>query len=190
MMQGIFLSSGHSDLRGGASTSEMNEAQICTELRDLLAGILRSRGALVLTDGHTGANLPLEQAISLAKSINGPRIEFHMNTGVPSARGVEAFSLPLARPLAAKLATITGQTLDIPIRGEFGWKPPSESQHSRLAFCTAAGGVILEVCFITNALDVDAILRGRGKLVEALADFLFPTPKIDEHYRFLDTTKK
>lgn len=189
MMQGIFLSSGHSDLRGGATTSEMNEAQICTELRDLLAERLRSRGALVLTDGHPGSNLPLEQAISLAQGVNGPRVEFHMNVGEPSARGVEAFSLPNQRPIASKLATIVGQTLDIPIRGEFGWKAPFESQHARLSFCTAARGVILELAFITNALDVDAILRGRSRLVEELANFLFPAPKIDDHRRFLDTPK-
>lgn len=173
MNVGVFLGAGHDSIKVGASANGFNEIDLSIDFRDKLAAELRQRGCFVLTDGGIGRNLQLSTAVRLAKTVEGPRIEFHCNSGIPKATGVEAFSMPASRPLASLLATTTGQVLGIPIRGRFGWKPENKSQHDRLVFCFDAFGVVLEMFFLTNRYDLHKFLIHREQLVVALADKLF-----------------
>lgn len=172
MNRGVFLSAGHDSTSVGSSANGYTEIELTVLLRDNLAFELRKRDCYVLCDGGAGMNLSLSRAISLAKTVEGPRIELHTNIGPPQASGVEAFSTLSRRSLASNLAIIVGQALDIPIRGKFGWKLDSTSQHSRLAFCREAGGVVLELFYLSNLRDLKQFLNNRQKLIDNLVNFL------------------
>lgn len=78
----------------------------------------------------------------------------------PEAQGVEVYHANGARyqrkKQAERVARVLAETLGIPNRGFFS---SSESQHSKLAILddTKAPALLLEIGFITNQSDVDAI---------------------------------
>lgn len=171
MVKRVCVTAGHGGADCGAINGHWVEAALAVVLRNRVAEVLASRGVSVVTDGTGNQNLPLVEAIKLAKSVNGPKVEFHFNAGAPSANGVEALSLPsqklLALDLAAAVAVTTGQVL----RGEKGWKPENAGQHSRLGFCEA-GGVILEVAFITHQASMEKYLQVVPQVAIAIAEVL------------------
>src|SRR5207253_399076 len=90
--------------------------------------------------------------ISLAKTAH-VSVEFHWNAGPLTATGVEVLCKPVHKALAQDLATAISHATGIILRGEGGWKADNSGQHHRLGFCEA-GGLIVEVCFISNATDM------------------------------------
>lgn len=171
MAKRICVTAGHGGTDCGAINGHWVEAALAVVLRNRVAEVLASKGISVLTDGTGNQNLPLSEAIKLAKSVDGPKVEFHFNAGPQAANGVEALSLPsqrlLALDLAAAVAVATGQVL----RGEKGWKPENAGQHSRLGFCEA-GGVILEIAFITHQASMEKYLQVMPQVAIAIADVL------------------
>lgn len=167
------MSAGHSSLSQGVSANDYHETDIVLPFRDELARELRRRGCYVLTDGSPMHNFQLSTAIRLANTVDGPRVEFHINSGSKEATGVEAFSLSGQRSLSRILASVTAVTLDLKLRGSAGWKSDTQGQHSRLAFCREAKGVVLEMFFLTNLLDCQHFFMHREQLIVELAETLF-----------------
>lgn len=172
MPKRIYIGAGHSGVAPSVYKSNLSETEIATNLRDNVAEEFRKRNIIFLMDGSIGENLNLSSSIRIARQADGPRVEFHVNAGVSTARGVEALSTVERRPLASDLAAATAKILQIPLRGHFGWKPDTAGQHPRLGFCREGGGVVLELFFSTNPNDVQAFLMYRTSLAAAIADVL------------------
>lgn len=165
----LFISAGHSDADPGAVGNGHTEASIVLEFRDLLAEALRARGVEFSRDGEWGQNLPLSQAWKLAAK-HDIAVEFHCNAFHKStATGVETLSWPGDMELGLRMCKAISTTLGINNRGAKG---EASGQHSRLAFVSLGGGIIVELFFISNPADVAAYQRWKLQLAEVLADLL------------------
>lgn len=163
----LFISAGHSASDPGAVANGTSEAEVVTEFRDRLAHYLSDK--LVFgTDGDVGENLPLRQAVALA-SRHDVAVEFHCNAASPAATGVETLSKRGQFPFAGRICTAISDTLGIRNRGS---KPENSGQHSRLAFVSDGGGLILELFFISSPDDLRAYYHNRQALVQAVAAVL------------------
>lgn len=167
----ILISAGHSTVSPrdpGAVGNGYTEAYLAVELRDLVADELRKRGCKVIEDGADGENQPLKKAISLARQAD-IAIEFHWNAGPPSATGIEVLSKPNKKDLAQAVAGAISSVTKLKLRGDAGWKSDSSGQHHRLGFCEA-GGLVVEVCFISSKVDMAAYTAHKQAVVNNIAD--------------------
>ena len=168
-MIGIFA--GHSDQDPGAVANGATEAAYAVVLRDLISERLTAMGVAHCTDGAAGKNMPLTEAVRLAKLCD-IAVEIHCNAAASSsATGVECISHPNKKPLSQRLSACVASTLRLKLRGEGGWIDQSKSQHSRLAM-VVAGGLILEVGFLTNPLDLAAMQTYKNLLARNIAEVL------------------
>lgn len=169
----IYVGAGHSNKDPGAVANGFEEARLMTELRNLVAAALTQQGAQVITDGQGSENLPLVESIKLAKQADSDRrIELHLNAGPNTAKGVECLSLPAQKVKVQAIAKAISQTLNVPLRGESGWKPDDSGQHPRLGFCRQAGGIVVECSFITNKAEIISLRRNQVDLATAIAKVL------------------
>ena len=165
----LFISAGHSDADPGAVGNGYTEANIVLEFRDLLAEALRARGVEFSKDGEPGQNLPLSKAWRMAAE-HDIALEFHCNAfHTPKATGVETLSRPSNMELGLSICRAISKTLGIANRGAKG---EGSGQHSRLAFVSSGGGIIVELFFISNPDDVAKYQRWKLQLAEVLADLL------------------
>jgi N-acetylmuramoyl-L-alanine amidase len=175
----ILCSAGHTNIKGqdrGAVGNGFVEGDLAVELRDAVAAHLRELGETVLEDGFDGQNDPLKKALELAKQAK-VAVEFHWNASEnPKAMGVEVLSKPKHKELAQTLATAIGYATGIGLRGVLGWKADNSGQHHRLAFCEA-GGLIIEVCFITNPNDMGKYRKNFEHVAKGIAGVLAATVK-------------
>lgn len=168
------VTAGHGDKDPGAvaKTGE-TEAALMTELRDLVADKLRSMGHEVKTDGAKWENWPLVRALKLIPEAD-TAIELHTNAFTnPAAGGVEVISLPAQREMARTIARRIAHTLETKVRGAGGWIDQSESARGRLAFVNA-GGLIVEVFFISNPDELDRYQDRKLLVAAAIAESLAP----------------
>ena len=99
-------------------------------------------------------------------------IDLHFNAhGNPQARGTETIvaddATELELRMASRLAHVTSDALDIPLRCI---KSESQTPHRRLAMLhLTPQSIILEVCFCTSPEDVEAYRNNREKLAAELA---------------------
>lgn len=150
-MRSVFLSAGHSNTDPGAGAFGRKEADIAVEFRNMVAFYLQREGVPHELDGRGTDNLPLREAVVKAKR-HPIGVEFHCNAGVPSASGVETLSAPDDMALGGRICAAIAGALQIRNRGA---KPENAGQHHRLAF-VQAGGIIVELFFITNRDDLAA----------------------------------
>lgn len=172
MSKKILISAGHCTVQGknydpGAVGNGFTEAREALRLRDAVAAKLRTKGFDVIEDGSDGVSEPLTKAVALARTAQ-IAVEIHFNAASASATGIEVLSKPNLKSLSQKLAIAVGNATGLKLRGELGWKSDNSGQHHRLAFCEA-GGMILEVCFISNVNDMRAYVANFDKIAENLA---------------------
>lgn len=167
-MKTVLISAGHNDKDPGAVGNGYKEAILAVKMRDRVAKSLRERGLKVFEDGADGVNEPLNRAIQLCKQVD-IAVEIHFNAGPPTANGVEALAkLPLRR-LSQDMCMAIGNVAGLKLRGgDQGYKRDDSGQHHRLGFCDA-GGVILEVCFISSASDMAAYVAKKEAVAEAVS---------------------
>lgn len=172
----IFLSAGHSTVDSGAlaTVKDVNgdvvvrkEADIAEELRNLVSFYLTRSGVAHRADGVGDQNLPLADTVKLIGT-SRPAVEFHCNAGPPAATGVETLSAPKDMELGRKLCAAIAGVLKITNRGA---KPEDSGQHHRLAF-VRAGGIIVELFFITSTKDLAAYDAKKWLLAKAIAQVL------------------
>ena len=171
MKKPIVLTAGHSDVDPGAVGNGQTEAGIARELRNIVASKLRSMGHRVITDGEPAVNKPLRDAIALIPQ-GKVAVELHCNAAAnPAAGGVECISLPKDKALSQRLSRAVARVLELRVRGDGGWIDQSKSARGRLGY-VQAGGLILEVFFISNPAEM-AVYQARKWLVaQAIADVL------------------
>jgi N-acetylmuramoyl-L-alanine amidase len=151
-MKSIFLSAGHSDADPGAVAYGRREADIAVEFRNLVSFYLMRAGVPHEIDGSATQNLPLREAVRIAAR-HPIAVEFHCNAAAaPTASGVETLSAPGDMALGARICEAVAEGLAIRNRGA---KPENAGQHHRLAF-VQAGGIIVELFFLTSPIDVAA----------------------------------
>lgn len=168
----ILVSAGHSTVppKDSGAVGFGVEADEAVKLRDAVAALLKHRNAKVVTDGVDGVSQPLTKAIALARGAK-VAVEIHFNAGPASATGVEILAKAPHRALAQKLAAAIGDATKLPLRGDKGYKSDSSGQHHRLGFCEA-GGLIVEVCFISNQGDMKAYQSNFSTVATNLANVL------------------
>jgi N-acetylmuramoyl-L-alanine amidase len=166
-MKSVFLSAGHSDVDPGAVAFGRREADFAVEFRNILSFYLHRAGVPHELDGAGTQNLPLREAVVKA-SRHPIAVEFHCNAGPPTATGVETLSATGDLSLGSRLCHAVADGLGIRNRGA---KPENAGQHHRLAF-VQAGGIIVELFFITNAHDLAAYETRKWLAAKAVADVL------------------
>lgn len=172
-MKSIFVSAGHSDVDPGAVAFGRKEADIAVEFRNMVAFYLQREGAPHELDGKGTQNLPLKQAAASAKR-HPIAVEFHCNAAASaSATGAETLSGPGNMALGELLSSSIAGALRIRNRGA---KDEQSGQHSRLAF-VQAGGIIVELLFITNAADLAAYDARKWLAAQAVANVLIDKAK-------------
>lgn len=172
----ILVSAGHTDdprNDRGAVGNGYIEGELAVDLRDAVAAELRAKGLTVLEDGDDGENEPLTKALALARQVD-TAIEFHWNASVPAATGIEVLCKADKKDFAQRLAIAINQATGLKLRGENGWKSDKSGQHHRLAFCEA-GGLIVEVCFISNTSDMKAYQQGKTEVIKYLVNAIAPS---------------
>lgn len=163
----VLISAGHSDSDPGAVANGQTEAKLALQLRDAVAAYLRQYGLKVYEDGKDGQNLPLAEAIKLAKGRLA--IELHFNSVAnPDASGVECIALPAMRYHAQRLSAAVAGVLKNKLRGDHGYIDQSKSARGRLGF-VQAGGLILEVCFLSNKQETAYFMASSAKVAQELA---------------------
>lgn len=164
----IFVSAGHGGGDPGAVANGRREADIATEFRNIVAFYLARSGVAHALDGDGAINLPLSQAVKLAR-VYQVAVEFHCNAaGAASATGVETLSAPKDKALGGRICEAIAKNLVLRNRGA---KPENAGQHHRLAF-VQSGGVIVELFFITNRDDLAAYDARKWLAGRAVAEVL------------------
>ena len=164
-MKSVFLSAGHSTTDPGAVGNGLKEADVAVEIRNLVAVALGAKGIPYEVDSRGLGNLPLKDSIPKAKKYP-IAIEFHCNaSGNPAATGVETLSGPKDMKLGANISSVISGVLGIKNRGA---KPENAGQHHRLGF-VQAGGIIVELFFISNPADVKAYQKNKLLLAAEIA---------------------
>lgn len=165
----IFLSAGHSDTDPGAVAFGRKEADIAVEFRNMVSFYLTRAGIKHDLDATGTANLPLAATVAKTRRRQGVEVEFHCNAAAnPKAGGVETLSGPLDMPLGGRICAAIARALGIRNRGA---KPENAGHHSRLAF-VQAGGIIVELFFITSPADLEAYEARRWVAAKAVAEVL------------------
>lgn len=168
-MKTIGVTAGHSNTDPGAVANGTKESVVVTELRDVVATKLRQRGYTVLTDGGKGDNKPLNDAIRIVSQVD-LAVELHLNAAAnPKATGVETIALSKRKQFSQRLSKSVAGVLGLKVRGDGGYIDQSQSARGRLGF-VSAGGVILEVGFISNPGDLRAIKEKLWLVATAIAD--------------------
>lgn len=167
----IFVSAGHGGSDPGAVAQGRSEAVIATEFRNIVAFYLARAGIPYGMDGDGPINLPLREAISRARGYQ-VAVEFHCNAaGAATATGVETLSGPNEMALGGAICNAIAGTLGLRNRGA---KPENAGQHHRLGF-VQAGGIIVELFFITNRDDLAAYDARKWLAGRAVAEVLAAT---------------
>lgn len=167
-MSTIVITAGHSNTDPGATNGPITEAHIVTDFRNMVAHYLASANVYFVTDGSGHNNLPLSHAIKLITP-DSLAVEFHCNAFAdPKATGVETLSNDDLKPLGAELCHAVSSCLRIKDRGA---KSEGSGQHSRLGF-VRAGGLILELFFLSNPDDLKAYMDKKWVLARSVANVL------------------
>jgi N-acetylmuramoyl-L-alanine amidase len=163
------VTAGHGGKDPGAVAADgTTEAALMTELRDVVAHKLRQQGHTVRTDGGWRANLPLPYAITLVLG-SAAAIELHTNAAQhPGANGVEVVALPKQAPMARRIARRIAHALSMRVRGDGGWIDQSKTARGRLGF-VRAGGLVVEVFFLSNPKDLETYRARVWLVAEAIA---------------------
>ena len=153
----ITVTSGHSTSDSGAvSKTGVKEADLAVKLRNAIVHYLQKyKDVHVRLDGYGTTNLPLSEAIKLIAG-SDVAVEIHLNASAnEQANGVETISQPKDKALAQELSFVVAKVLGSKVRGTKGWISESDSARGRLGYIQK-GGLILEVCFISNEKELKA----------------------------------
>lgn len=168
-MKSIFLSAGHSNADPGAVANGRRESDMAVEFRNIVSFYLTQKSIPHTVDGRGTVNIPLRQAVKSARGFDIP-VEFHCNASVSTAAtGCEVLSDTGDAVLAAKISAAISASLGIRNRGA---KPEDSGQHKRLAF-VQAGGLIVEILFITSKSDLARYDARKWVAARAVAEVLY-----------------
>jgi N-acetylmuramoyl-L-alanine amidase len=148
------VTAGHGAGDPGAVRGEVNERDLMTALRDIVAMKLRAAGHTVRTDGGRFENWPLADALGLIPG-SDLAIELHTNAAASTlAGGVEVVADRSRRDEAQRLASAISHVLSIPVRKDAGFYDADQHRKDRgwnnPAAFVRRGGLIVETFFLSN----------------------------------------
>lgn len=174
-MRKIAISAGHSPKEPGAAGNGYKEELLAIELRDLIVAELKALGVSPIVDSNENA---LKASIAFFKNllaIDSLVIDLHWNASLSTqANGTEvlvpgeynAFEYDLACAVSGTITNI----LNTKPRGINGVKTELESHHGRLGWMRLNGNnILIEVCFISNPLDMEKYQKNKLSLAKQLA---------------------
>lgn len=165
------ITAGHSNRDPGAVGQGTTEAEVVVEMRNMVANKLRMAGHTVFTDGEGSVNLELREAIKLIPK-GDIALELHCNASDNTkATGVEAIGLEKDKLLCQRLANAVATTLRQKTRGAGGYINQGQSALGKLGYVTA-GGVILEMYFLSNPADNLFYQVNKHKVADAIVHVL------------------
>lgn len=176
----IFISAGHSNQlgkdMGAIGIDNIEEGSLTSELRKLIVEELRLLGQYSITDPDYLVTKDTVAIINALLDSRDVAIDLHFNAfGNNSVRGTEVLipfkSTKFEKTLATKLAeNISACLLTI----NRGVKTEADSARGRLIFMTPnCENILIEICFITNKIDVLAYLAKEKILAKIIAKILF-----------------
>jgi N-acetylmuramoyl-L-alanine amidase len=170
----IFISAGHNPkgikIDVGAVANGYTEADLAINFRELVELELDKLSAQYVTDNN---NERLAQYLERIKTGNASVVlEFHFDasdnpkaTGATSIIGVDADRLDIA--FAREIVNTTSTILGIKNRGVIS---EAQSHRGRLGLMRENGIVsLLELCFITNKLDLERYFKNKFVLAREIA---------------------
>lgn len=164
----ILISAGHSNTDPGAVANGHVEAVLVTDFRNMVAYYMRDTSHQVVTNGVAQENKSLSQTLKLIPGTD-LAIEFHCNAASnANAKGVESISQPALKSVSQRLSASVSSVLGHPLRGEQGWIDQRQSAHGELAF-VKAGGVIVELFFLTNKQELGCYLERKWLVAKSVA---------------------
>ena len=173
-MRKIFISAGHSISKGGARGNGYKEELLAIELRDLIVKELKLLGVSPTIDSNDNALVHTMAFFKNLVSSNSILVDIHWNAATPQATGTETL-IPktyttFEYTLATELSKVVGDTLGLKLRGYNGVKTEAESHHGSLGWMRLTGeNILLEICFITNASDMEKYQKNKLSLAKQLA---------------------
>lgn len=164
----MYISAGHSNTDPGAVANGRREADIAVEVRNMVSFYFSRMKIKHEIDGLGTENYPLASVVKRAR-LHQVAVEFHCNAAASkSATGVEVLCADKDAARADRICKAIASTLRIRNRGV---KPENAGQHHRLAF-VQAGGMIVELFFITNPSDLAAYDARKWLMAKAIAEAL------------------
>jgi len=179
----ITVTSGHSNtgkIDSGAVTTVggklIKEADMAMLLRNtILYYLQQDKEIITRCDGYGAVNLELKEAIKLIEG-SDVAVEVHFNSSNnKTANGVECIALPKDKTLAQNLSKAVAKVTGSRLRGIDGFITQEDSLRGKLGYINA-GGLILEVSFLSNATELKAFeekywLIGKS-ISEVLIDYV------------------
>lgn len=167
----ILISAGHSMTDSGAVNGGLKENEQAVLFRNAVGHYLKQANVPYVTDGFGKHNMMLRDAVKLARG-KTIAVEFHFNAASSrQARGIEVLANMKDKRLAQDIARAVNSITSSPLRGDKGYKPENAGQHHRLVF-VQAGGLIVELEFISNDEAMRVYLGSYWKAARAVADVL------------------
>lgn len=169
----FLISAGHGGGDQGNTASGRKEAEICRDLRNIVASKLRAKGHDVITDGGLNENLPLATAIRMIAT-NRVCIELHTNAGAATAKGVETISTAKHKGLAQAISQGIAKVLGTTTRRDGGWFDYAKlvQEQGRTLGFIKYGGIIVETFFQSNAAELAAYDAKKWLVAQAIVDAL------------------
>jgi N-acetylmuramoyl-L-alanine amidase len=175
----LFISAGHTNTpsgdRGATGIDGIIEGDLTVELRKLVVSELRLLGQYASIDDD---KFNLKEDVAIINAILDSRdiaIDIHFNAGPELARGTEVLvplkSTEFERALATLLSENIAAVLGTKNRG---LKTEADSAVKHLFFMTPnCENILIEVCFITNKLDLATYLIKKNVIAKVIAKCIF-----------------
>lgn len=165
-----YISAGHHRKDPGAMAFGLKEADLTVRVRDEVVKLVREKGYKVFTDDDT--ETLAEYLKRIQPGSGSVVVEFHFDAAAnPDATGTSTFYADDAslesRRFAADMALAGALSMEIRNRGAQNEK---DSHRGRLGLVHEPGiNCLVEVCFITNAYDIQKFNENFTKLCEEYA---------------------
>ena len=176
-MRRLFLSAGHSDVKGkdrGAVSGQFVEGELAADFRRQLAFELQQLNVNCILDNDsnvTGDTVRLFRGLVKQADV---AIDIHFNAAGFVATGTEIIipdkSTKFENEVSKEIAKIIGLSLGIRNRGV---KPESYTPRKKLFWMVIpCENILIEVCFLTNKTDMEKYLQNKELLAKNLANYL------------------
>ena len=175
----ITVTSGHSNtgkIDSGAVTTVggklIKEADMAMLLRNtILYYLQQDKEIITRCDGYGAVNLELKEAIKLIEG-SDVAVEVHFNSSNnKTANGVECIALPKDKTLAQNLSKAVAKVTGSRLRGIDGFITQEDSLRGKLGYINA-GGLILEVSFLSNATELKAFEEKYWLIAKSISEVL------------------
>lgn len=175
----VCVTAGHSNtgkIDSGAVTTVdgklVKEADLAVKLRNaILYYLQQEKDITTRCDGYGQVNLELKEAIKLIKGSDAA-LEIHFNSSTnKTANGVECIALAKDKVLAQKLSAAVSKITGSRLRGVEGYIAQEDSARGKLGYVNA-GGMILEVSFISNDTELKVFEEKYWLIAKSIAEVL------------------